>query len=90
MRFLLLAAALLLVPASVHAECKDEVLAALDKQRKSKTFRMETSMISENGPVAMTIDYIPPGRMHQVVTTKVDNKTTETTISTRRLVRSIR
>ncbi len=80
MRLALLAAALLLVPASVHAECKDEVLAALGKQRKTKAFRMETSMVSESGPVSMTIDYIPPGRMHQVVTTKLDNKTTETIV----------
>ncbi|MGK3882474.1 hypothetical protein ABI028_15835, partial [Enterococcus faecium] len=78
MRLKLHATALLLIPAAVHAECKDEVLAALDKQRKSKAFRMETSLVSESGPVSMSIDYLPPGRMHQVVTTKVDNKTSET------------
>lgn len=80
MRSILLATALCLAPACVHAECKDEVLAALDRQRKSKAFRMETSMISEAGPVAMAIELIPPGRMHQVVTTKIDNRTTETIV----------
>lgn len=49
------------------AACKDEVLAAIDKQRKVAAFRMETSMISEGGPVKMTVDYAQPDRMRQRV-----------------------
>ena len=73
-----LAALTLATPAL--AECKDEVIAALSKQRKSKAFRMETSMVSEQGPVKMTVEYVPPGRMHQVVTVAVEAKPTETLV----------
>ncbi len=54
------------------ADCKEEVLAALDKQRKAKGFRMETTMVSEQGPVKMTVEYMPPDRMRQVVTVVVN------------------
>ena len=60
------------------AECKDEVLGALDKQRKAVSFRMETNMVSEQGPVKMTVDYMRPDRMRQVVTVAVDPKPVET------------
>jgi len=68
------------LPALAFADCKDEVLLSLDKQRKSKSFRMETSMVSEQGPVKMTIEYLPPGRMHQVVKQVLDPKPSETII----------
>jgi hypothetical protein len=61
-----------------NAECKDEVLAALDKQRKAASFRMETNMVSENGPVKMTVEYLPPDRMRQVSVVAVDPKPVET------------
>lgn len=48
--------------------CRDEVAAALQKLRNSSWFRMETSMITENGPTEMTVDYVLPDRMHQKVT----------------------
>jgi hypothetical protein len=60
------------------AECKDEVLGALDKQRKAASFRMETNMVSEQGPVKMTVDYMRPDKMRQVVTVAVDPKPVET------------
>ncbi len=47
--------------------CRDEVAAALQKLRNSSWFRMETSMITENGLTNMTIDYVLPDRMHQKV-----------------------
>ncbi|MGL4396598.1 MAG: hypothetical protein ACRCS9_08680, partial [Hyphomicrobium sp.] len=47
--------------------CRDEVSAALQKLRRSSWFRMETSMITENGPTKMTVDYVLPDRMHQRV-----------------------
>lgn len=74
---LVTALTLLIAAAPAHAECKDEVLAALDKQRKAVAFRMETNMISENGPVKMTVEYLPPGRMRQVVTVAVEPKPVE-------------
>lgn len=47
--------------------CRDEVAAALQKLRNSSWFRMETNMITENGPTNMQIDYVLPDRMHQKV-----------------------
>lgn len=57
--------------------CSDEVSAALQKLRKSSWFRMNTQMITENGPTSMQIDYVLPDRMHQTVTVKLTNQTTE-------------
>lgn len=61
-------ACLLSTAVPVLADCKDEVLAALEKQRKVASFRMESSMISEQGPIRMSVDYLQPDRMRQVVT----------------------
>ncbi|MGE0053477.1 MAG: hypothetical protein AB7S74_04640 [Hyphomicrobium sp.] len=47
--------------------CRDEVAAALQKLRNSSWFRMDTTMITENGLTHMTIDYVLPDRMHQKV-----------------------
>lgn len=66
------------VPLAAHADCKEEVLAALDKQRKANGFRMETNMVSEQGPVKMVVDYLPPDRMRQFVTVAVSPKPVET------------
>jgi hypothetical protein len=57
--------------------CREEVSAALQKLRKSSWFRMDTQMITENGPTSMQIDYVLPDRMHQTVTLKLSNQTTE-------------
>ena len=71
-------AAILAVPLALatalpaFADCKEEVLAALDKQRKASGFRMETNMVSEQGPVKMTVEYMPPDRMRQIVTVAVN------------------
>lgn len=48
--------------------CRDEVASALEKLRKSSWFRMDTSMITEQGPTSMQIDYVLPDKMHQKVT----------------------
>ena len=58
--------------------CRDEVASALQKLRKSSWFRMETNMITENGPTSMTIDYVLPDRMHQKVTVTATNALHET------------
>lgn len=57
--------------------CSDEVSAALQKLRKSSWFRMDSHMLTENGPSTMQVDYVLPDRMHQTVTAKLTNKTTE-------------
>lgn len=56
---------------SAHASCKDEVLAALEKQRKAPAFRMQTAMVDEQGPLKMMVEYQQSGRMRQVVTRAV-------------------
>lgn len=84
MKFIRTLAAVSLVSAlatpSAFAACKDEVLAALDKQRKAPAFRMESSMINERGPVKMVVEFVPPDRMRQTVTAAVDPKPTETLV----------
>ncbi len=57
--------------------CSDEVSAALQKLRKSSWFRMDTHMITENGPTSMQIDYVLPDRMHQTVNETLTGKKTE-------------
>jgi hypothetical protein len=65
-------------PAKPNANpCSDEVSAALQKLRKSSWFRMDTQMITENGPMSMQVDYVMPDRMHQTVTQKLTNQTSE-------------
>lgn len=57
--------------------CRDEVATALSKLRKSSWFRMDTTMITEVGPTAMTVDYVLPDRMYQKVTETLSNRTSE-------------
>lgn len=57
--------------------CSDEVAAALEKLRKSSWFRMTSDMLTENGPTKMEVDYVLPDRMHQKVTNKLTDKTSE-------------
>lgn len=57
--------------------CREEVSAALQKLRKSSWFRMDTQMLTENGPMQMQVDYVLPDRMHQTMTAKLSNQTTE-------------
>jgi hypothetical protein len=49
-------------------DCTKDVVAAFEKQRTSKAFRVEFSQPSAEGDVHMTIDYMPPDRMLQTVT----------------------
>lgn len=65
---------------TAYADCKDEVSSALERQRKSSGFRMETTMISEDGKVDMTVDYVLPDRMRQVVKSANDPKPVETVV----------
>jgi len=81
MRRLLTALALMIAAGpAAHAACKDEVASALDRQRKSSGFRMQTKMLSEQGLVNMTVDYVLPDRMRQVVTSTLEPKPVETIV----------
>jgi hypothetical protein len=77
----MLTALTLLIAASAAAEagaCKDEVAAALERQRKSSAFRMVTKMLAPEGIVDMTVDYVLPDRMRQVVKSTADPEPVET------------
>lgn len=82
MRRMLTAIALLVAAgAAAHAACKDEVASALERQRKSSGFRMETVMLSpEGGKINMTVDYVLPDRMRQVVSSATDPEPVETVV----------
>lgn len=60
--------------------CADEVAASLQKLRKSSWFRMDTTMITENGFTKMQIDYVLPDRLHQTVTVITTGQTSELTL----------
>lgn len=51
-------------------DCSKDVLAAVEKQRSSKAFRVSMTQGTVEGPVDMTVDYLPPDRMLQTVTAK--------------------
>jgi hypothetical protein len=77
----MLSALTLLIAAGGVAEagsCKDEVHAALERQRKSSAFRMETKMLAPEGIVNMTVDYVLPDRMRQVISSTADPEPVET------------
>jgi hypothetical protein len=69
---------------TASADCKQEVADAFDKQRKTSTFRLDTRMINERGPIRMTVDYLLPDRLHQKVKAAVDPAATETILVGRR------
>ena len=81
MRRLLTALALMIAAGpAAHAACKDEVASALERQRKTSGFRMQTKMLSEQGLVNMTVDYMLPDRMRQVITSTTEPKPVETVV----------
>jgi hypothetical protein len=81
MRRLLTALAVIIVAGpAAHAACKDEVASALERQRKTSGFRMQTKMLSEQGLVNMQVDYMLPDRMRQVITSTTEPKPVETVV----------
>jgi hypothetical protein len=52
---------------SAGKSCKEEVVAAFDKQRSSHAFTMDAKLKSESGPAEITVEYVPPDRMHQTI-----------------------
>lgn len=79
MRGMLTALAVLIAAGgAAQAACKDEVASALERQRKSSGFRMQSVMLSQDGLVNMTVDYVLPDRMHQTLSTMKDPVPVET------------
>jgi hypothetical protein len=62
------------------ASCRDEVAVALERQRHTSGFRMKTRMLAEQGLVRMTVDYVQPNRMRQVITSAAEPKPVETVV----------
>ena len=54
-------------PAAWAEDCSKDVVAAMVKQRASKSFRVALTQGTAEGPVEMTVDYLPPDRMLQTV-----------------------
>ncbi|KWT64559.1 hypothetical protein APY04_3227 [Hyphomicrobium sulfonivorans] len=73
-------ALMMLAAPLAHAACKDEVATALDRQRNSSGFRMETKMFTEDGLVDMTVDYVLPNRLRQHVTSSTEPRPVETIV----------
>jgi hypothetical protein len=60
-------ASLLASSAAARADCSSDVAEAFQKLRMSKGFRMETSIVNEQGKLKMKVDYNPPDKMYQRV-----------------------
>ncbi|MBL8566905.1 MAG: hypothetical protein JNM89_14415 [Hyphomicrobiaceae bacterium] len=73
-----LIAAFVLAGPAAAADCSKEVTDALAKQRSVSAMRQHTRMITERGPVDMTVDVLFPDRMHQRVKALIDPGATET------------
>lgn len=68
MRRCMLVCALLFPSVPAFADdCTKDVLAAFEKQRTSKSFRVQMTEPTAEGPAQMTIDYMPPDKMLQTV-----------------------
>lgn len=78
LRMLTAVAFVIAASAAAHAACKDDVAAALEKQRKTSGFHMDTTMLSPDGRVHMMVDYLLPDRMRQIVGLVDDPKPVET------------
>lgn len=64
----LIAAGIMTAGLPAHAEdCSKDVIAAFEKQRTSKAFRVSMTQPTAEGDVEMTVDYLPPDRMLQTV-----------------------
>jgi hypothetical protein len=66
--------------APARADCSAEVLEAVKKQSQLKSFRVVSNVITENGPMKLTTDYILPDKMRQVAVLASDPDTPLETI----------
>jgi hypothetical protein len=66
-------------PALSDDACKQAVFDTFTKQRTSQAFSMDAALHGESGPVRITVEYLPPDRMHQTIIAK-DQAPLETTL----------
>lgn len=52
---------------AAFADCTGEVVAAVEKQRKSPAFRLTAELSGDGGKAEVTAEYLPPDRMHQKI-----------------------
>lgn len=74
---MLLVSGLCVSTQAARADCSAEVDAAFGKLRELSAFRMETTIVNEQGSLRMAVDYLPPDRMHQTVETGTDAGTVQ-------------
>lgn len=67
-------------PTEAELKCQAEAVAAVDKQRKVGTYRMDADMITDSGPVKLKEEYILPNKMRQVVAMATQATPVETII----------
>lgn len=65
----------LALPTFAHADCASDVNTAFRKLREAKAFRMSTKIVNPQGNMRMTVEYMPPDRMHQRI--RLDNSAAE-------------
>ena len=75
--FTALGLALAAMTVQAHADCRGDVSSAFAKQREAKAFRMEADVISVQGPMKMTVDYVLPDRIRQKVVIAVQPQPVE-------------
>jgi hypothetical protein len=74
------AAAVALAASPAFADCSGEVVKAFETQATKKFVRKETDMLTEQGPVKMTLEFMLPDRMRQTVKALIDEKATQTIV----------
>lgn len=63
------------------ADCTREVHQAFVRQTNTDMVRKEMNLIGEQGPFKMTVEYVKPDRMRQIITTLAEpDKATETVL----------
>ncbi len=63
---------------SAFANCSNEVAQGVTRQANEAAWRKDANMLTEQGPVKMTVEFLKPDRMRQIVTPFLDPKPVET------------
>ena len=77
-RIVMAVAACFAMSAAAYADCKNDIAAALAKQRNLSSFRMDSVMLTSEGRIHMVVDYLLPDRMRQIIGPVGDPKPVET------------
>ena len=77
-RIVMAVAACFAMSAAAYADCKNDIAAALAKQRNLSSFRMDSVMLTSEGRIHMVVDYLLPDRMRQMIGPVGDPKPVET------------